>query len=152
MKTIYKINITAIICIALFSYSAAHAQEFKTNESIKDQLKKGTVPGLKYGAESRSNINESTNEKPKSYTKENFRDLIFQGYSKQSSPTIARKSNISAKVSNSGSASLPSDSKAPEPGKTKVDSVKPPIMQGGIKEPVNEVKKFEVPKEGNKKG
>jgi len=137
MKTTYKICFAAIVCIATFSLSTAHAQEFKTNESIKDQLKKGTVVGLKYGAESRTNLKLSTNEKPISYTKENFRDLIFQGYSKQSSLAIARKGNISAKASKSVSNPLPSDSKAPETGKKKTDSVKLPPMQGGAKEPVN---------------
>lgn len=137
MKTIYKINFAAIICIAVFSYSAVNAQEFKSNESIKDQLKKGTVTGLKYGAESRLNLKQSTSEKPVSYTKENFRELIFQGYTKQSNLTTARKTNTSAKASKSISAPLSSDSKTPEPNKKKADSVKLPPTQGGAKEPVN---------------
>jgi len=136
MKTTYIICFAAIVCIATFSYSTVHAQEFKPGESIKDQLKKGTVSGLKYGAESRANVSQSTNEKPKSYTKDNFRDLIFQGYSKQSNPTTARKGNINSKVSKSVSSPLPSEAKAPEPNKNKADSVKLPPMQGGAKEPV----------------
>jgi len=35
--------------IAMACAAAASAQEFKNSESIGEQLKKGTVPGLKYG-------------------------------------------------------------------------------------------------------
>lgn len=47
-----KANKLYILIIgSLLSFSTASAQEFKTNESISDQLKKGRVPGTKISTE-----------------------------------------------------------------------------------------------------
>lgn len=46
-NTIIKCALTSVVAI-LYAV-AVHSQEFNTHESISAQMKKGTVPGLKYG-------------------------------------------------------------------------------------------------------
>lgn len=48
--------------VALLCTTAVKSQEFNTNESISAQLKKGTVPGLKYGPASAQSKKIEKNE------------------------------------------------------------------------------------------
>lgn len=131
MKTLYKISCIAVIGLTVFGYSTLSAQEFKSGESIKEQLKKGNVAGLKYGPVNPQN-NKLKDDKPKQYTKENFRSLIFQNYSQSSRSISAPTTNIAAKraKSVSGSAKLPSDAEVQKPNDKdkKVETFKLPTQ------------------------
>jgi len=130
MKTIYKISCITVIALVASGYSTVNAQEFKSGESIKEQLKKGNVAGLKYGTANPQN-NKVNDDKPKQYTKENFRSLIFQNYS-QSSRSISTPTNVTTKTAKSisGSAKLPSDAEVQKPNDKdkKVETFKLPTQ------------------------
>ena len=48
MKTRNTLKFFIALILAPAFYSGLHAQEFKTNESIRDQVIKGTAPGLRF--------------------------------------------------------------------------------------------------------
>jgi hypothetical protein len=129
MKAIYKFSILLISAGIMHSASAS-AQEFKTSESIRTQLKNGTVPGLKYGPESRKPAEDQP--KPKQYTKGEFKNTLGDGAAQNSGGTARRSAAPkSLKTSNAkpASGSLPSDTKVPEKADKKIEVPKLPPMQ-----------------------
>jgi hypothetical protein len=118
--------------ISLLFFSAANAQEFKTNESISDQLKKGTVPGTKVSsaipAKKTQNDTESK-QKISVPVKKQLLDGTYPG-------TVVAKTAVAvpAPAAQPGSATLASDNKP-----VAVEAPKPapkPLMQEEKKEAI----------------
>jgi hypothetical protein len=127
MKAIYKIGVLTV-AIGIVCCTVAGAQEFKTDESIRTQLKKGGVQGLQYGTEKKSS--ETTEaDKPKTYTRGNFKSTLDDG---KSQPGVAagRKSaqrNLNS-VARGAQNPLPSDQAAVKKEQPKIEPPKPPAQ------------------------
>lgn len=78
MKSMYKIG-AAMFLIGLLISTNSNAQEFKTSESISEQLKNGTASGLKFSsAVTRVKKTQVEEDKVPQYTKGNFKAYLQQ--------------------------------------------------------------------------
>jgi len=128
MKTINKISSIIMIGIGLLIGSSAQAQDkYKTNERIGKQLTENSVPGLKYGPESRGKQERKT-VNPKQETIGEIRDIIFNGG--VPSPTSQTSATTRAALNKSVPSKLPSDTKA-EKEEKKTDVPKPSLPTQG---------------------
>jgi hypothetical protein len=132
MKSIYKISSAVFVALALFVSSSAQAQDkYKTNESVGKQLVENSVPGLKYGPESRGK-QELKAVDPKKETTGEIRDLIFTGG--VPSPKSQTSTSNRAALSKSTPSKLPSDVKPEKEEKKEVAIPKPPSQGDEKKE------------------
>lgn len=142
-----KIYILSLLSFMIFSSAAA--QEFKTDESISEQLKKGTVPGTKI-----SSAAPAKRRKDDTESKQKISVPVKQQLMKGTYPglTIAKTSpgRSSATTAPAGKATLPSDSKpvAVEAPKAAVM----PVMQEGKKEETPAPARKETPAISEQKG
>lgn len=123
--------------ISCMIFSSVAAQEFKTNESISDQLKKGTVPGTKISSElpaKKTQRDTESKQKISVSVKKQLLDGTYPG-------TVVAKTAAAnaAPAAQPGKATFASDNKP-----VAVEATKPapmPVMQEGKKEtsapPVN---------------
>jgi hypothetical protein len=127
MKAIYKIGILTVV-MGIVYCTTAGAQEFKTDESIRTQLKKGGVQGLQYGAEKKSS--ETTEaDKPKTYTKGNFKSTLDDGKSQPGAAAGRKSAQRSLNSTARGVQNpLPSDQAAIKKEQPKVEPPKPPAQ------------------------
>jgi hypothetical protein len=124
MKSIYNISFAIFIALGLFVSSTAAAQdEYKTNESVGKQLKENSVPGLKYGPESRGK-QERKVAGAKQETTGEIREVIFTGGSP--SPKQQTSKTSRAALSKPAPSKLPSDVKPEKEEKKEIAVPKPP--------------------------
>lgn len=119
----------AAIAALLFS-SAAHAQEFRTNESISEQLKKGTVPGTKISSEIRAKkVQDDTESKQKISVpvKQQLLNGTYPGITVAKSAPVGSRSAAPANKTAMASDNKPVAEKAAKPAEM-------PVMQEGKKE------------------
>jgi hypothetical protein len=147
-----KANKFYILCIvSLLFFSAANAQEFKTNESISAQLKKGTVPGTKISPDAPVKKLQDDTEPAQKISVPLKQQLLLGTYPGM---IVAKTAAVSpAPVVHADKAILASNDKpvAPEARKPVVM----PVMQEGVKAeaaPVNKKEEIkEVPVQGKQK-
>jgi hypothetical protein len=117
MKSIYKTGTMMAFGMSLFIFTSSTAQEFKTNESIINQLKKGTVPGLKF-SHVIPNVQkvQVEDKKDPQYTKGNFELYLEKGFQGPvASGGGTAKTAIVLQTPKSKAVQLPSDARAETP-------------------------------------
>lgn len=139
MKHIAYKSLAGLVTILLISITA-HAQEFKTDESLGKQLKNNKVAGLQYNAV--SSPAHATQAKDRNEGKESLVSQIRKGTAPNtqfahgtSAGKVVNPATHTAKTAGSNKASLPSGGTAAKG--TKAVTSKPPLQEEGAKKSTN---------------
>lgn len=134
MKYIAQYKSTMVLVVLLMGMIQARAQEFRTDESISSQLRKGTAPGLKYGPASSEKVRPADDKQQgQESTINQIRKKTLKGMRFAEGGGAARSVRPAARTSAAGG-SLPSEQRAVTPPPAAVHTPSIPA-QGGVVDP-----------------
>lgn len=99
-----------IVCIAMMTGGVLKAQTFKEGESIREQIKKGTAPGLRFAPQTATEIKKEPEQRKNESLVSQIRKGTAPGLKFKSGGGTARRSNSSTTAA-AKKGPLPSDLK-----------------------------------------